>query len=200
MTDDPEQVLSFWFGSLDECGRADDAHIARWWRKDPAFDAEIAERFGDLHAAALRGEREGWLATPRGRLALIIVLDQFSRNMFRGSARAFEGDPRALEVARAGIERGDDRTLAADERMFFYMPFMHSESIEAQDRCVALFASCENELDREAREHVSGARKFAELHREIVQRFGRFPHRNEVLGRQSTEKEREFLQQPGSSF
>jgi uncharacterized protein (DUF924 family) len=187
---DFEDVLGFWFGPLDEQGHADAAHVSRWWKKDAAFDAEVQTRFGALHEAVVRGDRDLWLTTPRGRLAFIVVLDQFSRNMFRDSARAFAGDARALEAAREGIATGADRQLAAHERGFMYMPLMHSESLEAQDRCVELFEAAND----------AGSAKYAERHRDIIRRFGRFPHRNAVLGRLSTDAERAFLEQPGSSF
>jgi uncharacterized protein (DUF924 family) len=172
-----DEVLAFWF---DDPGR--------WWKKDPAFDAEVRDRFLELHDAVVRDEREDWLATSRGTLAYVIVLDQFSRNMFRDSARMFEGDPRALAGARRALDRGFDRGLSCDERMFLYMPFMHSEDIADQDRGVELFASLQQWLP------------YAEKHRDIIRRFGRFPHRNPLLGRPSTSEELEFLKQPGSSF
>jgi uncharacterized protein (DUF924 family) len=187
---DCEEVLEFWFGPLDEQGHVDAAHVSRWWKKDPAFDAEVRSRFGALHEAVLRGERDRWLTTPRGRLAFIVVLDQFSRNMFRDSARAFAGDARAVEIALDGITAGVDGQLAAHERGFMYMPLMHSESLAVQDRCIALFEAAND----------AGSAKFAERHRDIIRRFGRFPHRNAVLGRQSTNDELAFLAQPGSSF
>jgi len=171
-------VLTFWF-----------ADPQRWWKKDPAFDAEIRDRFQTLHDAIGRDEREDWLESPRGALAYVIVLDQFSRNMFRGSACMFESDVRALAAARRTLDRGIDQSLSSDERMFLYMPFMHSEDIVDQDRCVELFASSSQESAR-----------YAERHRDIVRRFGRFPHRNALLGRPSTSAELEFLKQPGSSF
>jgi uncharacterized protein (DUF924 family) len=173
-----DDVLAFWF-----------ADPERWWKKDPAFDAEIRNRFLSLHNAIERDGREDWLETPRGALSYVIVLDQFSRNMFRGSARMFESDTRALAAARRALDRGFDRSLSREERMFLYMPFMHSEDIADQDRCVGLFASALQEWVR-----------YAEQHRDIVRRFGRFPHRNALLGRQSTSEELKFLKQPGSSF
>jgi uncharacterized protein (DUF924 family) len=188
VVNDFEEVLGFWFGKLDEQGRVDAAHVSRWWRKDPAFDAEIRTRFGALHEAVLGGEREHWLTTPRGRLAFVIVLDQFSRNMYRDSARAFAGDGRAVEVVLDGLAAGADQQLRAQERPFFYMPLMHSERLEFQDRCIALF---ENDADFV---------KYAGRHRDIIRRFGRFPHRNAVLGRPCTDEELAFLEQPGSSF
>jgi len=173
-----DDVLSFWF-----------ADPGRWWKKDPAFDAEIRDRFLALHDAVERGERDDWLETPRGALAHVIVLDQFSRNMFRDSARMFESDARALGAARRALERGFDRGLSGDERMFLCMPFMHSEDIADQDRCVGLFGSA-----------LQGYLRYAEQHRDIIRRFGRFPHRNALLARQSTPEELEFLKQSGSSF
>jgi uncharacterized protein (DUF924 family) len=175
----PDDVLQFWF-----------ADPARWWRKDPAFDAEIRTRFQDLHRAVARGAHEDWRATPRGALAYVVVLDQFSRNMYRDTAGMFAGDAQAVAAARAAVDRGDDRALADTERMFLYMPLMHSEQLADQERCVDLFRA----LGR------SSELKYAEQHRDIVRRFGRFPHRNQLLGRASTPDEVEFLKQPGSSF
>lgn len=176
----PDDILDFWF----------DQPPARWWKKDPVFDQEIRDRFAALHGELVLGEHDDWLATPRGRLAAIIVLDQFSRNMFRDTPGMFASDPRALEIARAGIARDDDRALSTVERGFFYMPLMHAEDRAAQDRCVELFAGLGNK----------GNHEFAVKHRAIIQRFGRFPHRNAILGRASTPEEVEFLSQPGSSF
>ena len=175
----PDDVLEFWFGQPPE----------RWFRKDPVFDQEIRDRFGRVHDELALGEHDDWLATPRGRLAAVIVLDQFSRNMFRDTAGMFASDPRALEIALEGIARGDDRTLPEAQRSFLYMPLMHAEDREIQERSVALFGALGGD----------GA-KYAEMHRDIVQRFGRFPHRNAILGRTSTPEEVEFLTQPGSSF
>jgi uncharacterized protein (DUF924 family) len=176
----PDDVLGFWFGQPPE----------RWFRKDPVFDQEIRARFTALHGELGLGEHDDWLATPRGRLAAIIVLDQFSRNMFRDTPGMFDSDARALAIALEGLARGDDRALGDAERQFFYMPLMHAEDLACQDRCVELFAAAGN----------ANALRFAELHRDIVRRFGRFPHRNALLGRSSTPEEVEFLTQPGSSF
>ena len=167
---------------------------------EAALDARIDEHFGALREAVMRGEREAWLELPRGALAYVIVLDQFSRNIFRDTARMFEGDERALGAALAGVERGQDRTLAFAERSFFYMPLMHSEELAIQERCVALFAALEREVAPELDADAHYFLEFAERHREIVRRFGRFPHRNSPLGRTSTAEEIEFLVQPGSSF
>lgn len=173
-----EDVLTFWF-----------ADPERAWKKDPAFDDELRRRFGALHAAVLRGEHDDWCATPRGVLAYVLVLDQLSRNLHRGDPRAFAGDARALTAAARAVDAGQDRALAPIERGFLYMPFMHSEALADQERAVALFAALGEPF-----------LPFAVQHRDIVARFGRFPHRNAVLGRESTPEEREFLTQPGSSF
>ena len=196
-----DAVHEFWFGALDARGRADREHTARWFKRDAEFDRLIGERFGALHAAAARGEQDAWCATARGRLSLVIVLDQFSRNLYRGDKKSFACDPRALAVARACVALGQDLTLVLDERGFLYMPFMHSEALADQDRCVELFTRLRDEqTDDESKKYVGNSLDFAERHRAIVQRFGRFPHRNAMLGRSSTAEEVEFLKQPGSSF
>jgi inorganic pyrophosphatase len=174
-----EEVLAFWF-----------ADISRAWKKDPAFDDEIRTRFGTLHAELDRGEHPEWATTARGALATILVLDQFSRNQFRSSSRAFASDARALRVAKQAVDRGFDTQLSDEERVFLYMPFVHSEQTADQDRSVALFTA----LGRK------GELKYAHRHADIVRRFGRFPHRNAMLNRASTPEEAAFLAEPGSSF
>jgi uncharacterized protein (DUF924 family) len=198
--DEREEVLGFWFGELSADGHADQAHAQRWWTHDPVFDAVVRQRFGALYAAVAAGEREDWLESARGALAYVIVLDQFSRNMFRDSPDMFAQDARALRAALSAIDRGFDRQLALGERGFLYMPLMHSEQLALQDRCVAHFTAFRDELAGAARARVASALDFAERHRAIVQRFGRFPHRNRALGRSSTPEELEFLTQPGSAF
>ncbi len=197
---DAESVLTFWFGELDADGLATPQAAQRWWTKDAAFDAEVRERFGTVLSALLAGQHRDWLDTPRGRLAYVIVLDQFSRNIHRGSARAFEADALALEVARAGVERGDDQALRGHERVFLYMPFMHSEALADQERCVSLFRALCDSSSGAVRATAENNLDFAIQHRDIIARWGRFPHRNDVLGRPSSDAERAFLQQPGSSF
>jgi uncharacterized protein (DUF924 family) len=176
-----EAVLRFWFIETSP---------ESWWSSDPAFDEAIRSRFGSLHERAGRGELFAWRATPRGRLAEIIVLDQFSRNLFRGSARAFAQDLAALTLAQEAISAGAHLALEPVERAFLLLPYMHSESraihVEAE-RLYRAFAPPVN-LDFELR------------HKAIVDRFGRYPHRNAALGRASTPEELEFLGQPGSSF
>ena len=194
------EVLSFWFGMLDDLGQAPDERVARWWKKDPEFDAALRHRFGELHQAIAAGARDAWLDSARERLAYVIVMDQFSRNMFRDSPEMFAHDHRALAAALGGIEGGMDRALPTDLRAFYYLPLMHSEVIEHQERCVELFSTLARELPEEGRGRIQTNVKYAKVHRDIVARFGRFPHRNTLLGRSSTVEEAEFLTQPGSSF
>ncbi|HET7548877.1 MAG TPA: DUF924 family protein [Usitatibacter sp.] len=185
-----EAVLDFWFGPLDRRGPA----RREWFVKDPAFDAEIARRFGDLHRAASARRLEAWRMSALPMLALVVVLDQFSRNLYRGDARAFAQDAHARECAREALERGDDLTRLPVERQFLYLPFVHGEDPVDQDRGVELMGNLE------AFPETRGVREWAVKHRDIVRRFGRFPHRNAALGRPSTPAELEFLAQPGSGF
>jgi uncharacterized protein (DUF924 family) len=197
---DPEVILRFWFGELDELGRAGQTTQERWWSKDSALDAEVRQRFGSTHAAATRGELDAWLAAPRTRLAYIVVVDQFSRNMFRDTAGMFATDALALRAALTGIDANMHRQLVLDERGMFYMPLMHSEELPIQERCIALFLELANEVSGSARASMLSRVGFAERHRDIVKKFGRFPHRNALLGRASTPDEQDFLNGPGSSF
>ncbi len=175
------EVLAFWFRG--------DPRDPRWFRKDDAFDRDIRTRFLPLYERAARGELDAWREAPRSCLALIVVLDQFPRNMFRGSARAFATDPLALGAARHALARGWDRELAPAERLFAYLPFEHSENLQDQELACDLM----RDFDAEQRD-------YALRHRDIIRRFGRFPHRNAALGRASTPEEIEFLKSPGSGF
>jgi uncharacterized protein (DUF924 family) len=172
-----DEVLSFWRGAGPD----------KWFTKDEAFDRQCRERFLLTHEAAARGDLEEWELSPDGALALCILLDQFPRNMFRGEARAFATDAMAREAARALLARADE--LSPDERLFAWLPFEHSESLEDQNLACDLIAPLGEELLR-----------YAQRHREIIERFGRFPHRNAILGRTSTPEEIEFVKQPGSGF
>ena len=187
-----EEVLAFWFGQEDdpEYGQFRD----EWFRKDPELDARITARFADLYEEAAAGELDGWREDAASCLALVIVLDQFPRNMFRGDGRTHAEDDRALGAAEYAVEHALDRELPAFQRMFLYMPFMHSESVEDQRRSVELFERLAGE--KGAPDVVS----YAVGHRDIVERFGRFPHRNEILGRETTPEEAVFLTTEGSSF
>ncbi len=192
MQSSPAEVLDFWFGREGEPGYGEFREA--WFRKDEAFDREVSDRFGGLYGQAAAGELDGWQEEVQGCLALVIVLDQFPRNMFRGDARTHATDDKALETAKNAIERALDRELPAFQRMFLYMPFMHAESVEDQRRSVELFEGLAAEPGG------PNVVEYAVGHREIVERFGRFPHRNAILGRETTPEEAEFLIQPGSSF
>jgi uncharacterized protein (DUF924 family) len=167
-----EDVLAFWR----------EAGPDRWFAKDDAFDAEIRGKFLGLYEAAAAGQLDHWSATAEGALALVIVLDQFPRNMFRGSARTFAADARARAAANIALKRGYDQDLPEADRGFLFLPFMHSEDLADQQRCVALYRAA-------GHENLT----YAEQHRDIIRRFGRFPHRNAVLGRETTPEEQAFL-------
>jgi len=186
-------VLDFWFGAADDPQHG--SPRPQWFTKDDAFDARIRDRFGGLIGRALAGELAHWAAAPLGALAQIVVLDQFTRNAFRGSARAFAGDARALAAARAMVIAGHDRTLTGVQRQFVYLPFEHAEDLAAQRESLRLFAQLERDDPA-----VGELLVWAQRHHDIVERFGRFPHRNAALGRSSTPEELAFLQQPGSGF
>jgi uncharacterized protein (DUF924 family) len=174
-----DTVLAFWR----------EAGSDKWFKKDAAFDDDIRRRFLETYEAAAAGQLADWEATPEGALALVVALDQFPRNMFRGSARTFAADPLARTVADRALWRGFDRSVAPELRTFFYLPFEHSESLADQERCVAL---CRASGDADAL-------KWAELHADIIRRFGRFPHRNAALGRATTAEEQAFLDGGGFS-
>lgn len=177
-----EEVLSFWFAA----GRED-----QWFKASEAFDKEVRQIMLPQLEATRVGKYESWKHEPRGCLALCIVLDQAPRNLFRGTPRAFIFDPAAREVTRHALKQGFDKHLKEVERVFLYLPLEHSEDLKDQQDCVRLMAELPN-----GAEYLS----YAERHRDVIARFGRFPHRNSVLGRESTEEELEFLKQPGSSF
>jgi uncharacterized protein (DUF924 family) len=185
-----EDVLDFWFGSKGSRGAA----RPEWFRKDEKFDAQIRDRFGELHARASRRELDEWRGGTESMLALVVVLDQFSRNLFRDDPRAFAQDAYARECCREAIARGDESKLMPCERMFLYMPFEHSEDIADQRYAIDRMRSLE------AFPETKDLTQWAEKHETIIRRFGRFPHRNATLGRASTAEELEFLKQPGSRF
>ncbi len=189
-------VLDFWFGEpgTPRYGQASES----WFMRDDAFDALIRERFGATLAAARRGECDDWQHTPLGALALVIVLDQFSRNTCRGHPDAFAADAQALEAARRLVASGADRALpTAEHRVFAYLPFEHAESLDAQRESVRLFEAHARETGQTG---PGSYLDYAHRHAAIIERFGRFPHRNAVLGRASTDEERAFLSEAGSSF
>jgi uncharacterized protein (DUF924 family) len=187
-------VLDFWFVPPGAPPGAALLERPEWFRKDEAFDATIRDRFAPLIARALAGGLGEWCDTARGSLARVIVLDQFTRNAFRDTPRAFAGDERALATARLALERGFARDLAPLERWFLYLPFEHSESLADQEAAVALFRALATETG------LTGPLEWAERHEAVIRRFGRFPHRNAILGRESTPEEVAFLRTPGSRF
>jgi uncharacterized protein (DUF924 family) len=188
----PEEVLAFWFGREGEEGYGEFREV--WFAKDPGFDREIRTRFEPVYEEAAAGRLESWKEDSRSCLALIVVLDQFPRNMFRGDARMYATDSLALAAARHAIAQAYDRELARFQRVFIYLPFEHSEDLEDQRLSVELFHRLAEETGQE------DLLVYAVRHLKIIERFGRFPHRNEILGRRMTPEEAEFLREPDSSF
>ena len=166
MTDSPEDVIAYWR----------EAGPEKWFKNDETFDAEIADRFSVLQGAAAQGTHDAWAEIADGALALILVLDQFSRNLHRGSALAFASDPKALQIAKTALARGDDHSVSKDLQIFFYMPFEHSECLADQRTAIRLTHAMQN----------ANYLKYAHTHHNVIHRFGRFPHRNAVLGRHTT--------------
>lgn len=188
-----DEVLHFWFNRLpDEPQTGKQRQV--WFSKNPAFDREVARRFRSHYEQAAAGELDDWQVTPAGALALVLLLDQVPRHLFRSQAQAFATDAKALAVAQAAIGQGFDQALPSVQRSFLYLPLEHSENLDHQNQCVVHFKALRNDPD------LADFYTYAERHRDIIQQFGRFPHRNAILGRDSTPAEIAFLQQPGSSF
>jgi uncharacterized protein (DUF924 family) len=193
-----DTLLDFWFGT-----DPDDAVVAKaalWWSKNKQTDQEIRSRFEDQVRAAAQGELDRWARTARGRLALIILLDQLPRNIYRETARAFLHDEKALALSLEGLHLGMDRQLRPIERVFFYLPLEHSECLAHQERSVERFSDLVTTVPAEQKSTFEEYLNFAVRHRDIIERFGRFPHRNTTLGRKSTAEELAFLAEDGSSF
>jgi uncharacterized protein (DUF924 family) len=186
-----EEILDFWFGPRDSATFGESR--ALWFRKDDAVDRSIGERFGAAVETALAGGFGDWIA-PRHVLARVLLLDQFTRNIFRETARAFAGDSIALGASKAAVDKGDDRALAPVERWFLYMPFVHAEDLTAQQKSLELFTTLRDETG------LGDPLVWSERHAAVIRRFGRFPHRNAFLGRASTPEEVAFLAKPGSGF
>jgi uncharacterized protein (DUF924 family) len=198
-------VLGYWLGSAQPDTAGALACKNLWFIKSDATDQQIRERFGALVEDALAGRLDGWAGTALGRLALIVLLDQFTRNLFRGTPRSFAGDPQALQLALDGIAQGHDRhaDLPAVARIFCYLPLEHAEDMALQDRSVAAFQALADQAGTgpaNVREFLAGTLDYAHRHREVIARYGRFPHRNPILGRESTAQEQEYLAQPGAGF
>lgn len=187
-----EAILDFWFGKPGDGDYG--TPRSAWFVKDAAFDEEIRSRFLDSYESAATGELDGWKETPLGSLALILLLDQFPRNLFRNRPKAFATDADARSVAEGAIAQNFDQTLLPVQRWFIYLPFEHSENLEDQNRCVELFSQLKDDP------HSASTIDYAHRHRDVIQQFGRFPHRNKILGRENTSQEEEFLKKPGSSF
>jgi uncharacterized protein (DUF924 family) len=196
-----DQVRDFWFGASGADGSLDPAKQKMWFGDGRKYDAEIRDRFGALHGRAARGELDAeWAATPLGAIALVVVLDQFSRHIHRGTPAAFAQDPAARRLATAGVDRQIDREMIPAQRAFFYMPFEHAEDLEMQRLGVRCFDGLARVVPEAMRKEYESFLDYAQRHLAIIERFRRFPHRNRVLGRPSTKEEIEFLKQPGSSF
>jgi uncharacterized protein (DUF924 family) len=195
-----EEVLAFWFGPPGNAAEVASRQRKLWFGKSPEADRAVTGRFADTLVAAVAGGLDHWSATPRGRLALVVVLDQFPHHIHRDRAEAFAGDAQALEHSLAALANGEDRDLAPIERVFLYLPLEHAESLPLQERSVVLYQALAEAAPADERPLFDDFLDYARRHRDVVARFGRFPHRNAVLGRPSSDAELEFLKQPGSRF
>ncbi len=196
----PDSVLAFWFGPPGSATEVAGRQTRLWFGKSPENDRAVTEQFADTLQAATAGRLDHWAATPRGRLALLIVLDQFPHHLHRDQPQAFATDPQALALSLAALDAGEASQLAPIERVFLYLPLEHAESLAMQDRSVALYEALAREAAADERTLFDSFLDYARKHRDVVAHFGRFPHRNAILGRPSTPAELEFLKQPGSRF
>jgi uncharacterized protein (DUF924 family) len=188
-----ERVLTFWFGGGPNDRPTIDARMDRWFSADDGLDAEIRSQFGELVERASKGKLAGWATTARGRLALILLLDQFRRNIYRGKPEAFKRDAQALKLCVEGAMTGDYKTLDPFEQAFFFMPLQHAESLKIQQRSVKIYTGLVAGVSDTLKATFGTFAQFAELHRDIVATYGRFPHRNRILGRADSASEKEFL-------
>ena len=195
-----DSIIHFWFGNHNDPALVVKEKAPLWWLKNPDVDQEIKQRFEPLIEALTKGELDEWRTSPRGVLASVLLTDQFSRNMYRGQAKSFAFDTVARTMAKEAVANNIDQTLRPIERVFIYMPLEHSENRADQQKSVGLFEQLQQEVTEEHKTLFQGYVDFACKHKEIIDRFNRFPHRNEILGRVSTEEELAFLKQPGSSF
>lgn len=195
-----DEILKFWFGDLKAEDVVGSNRMQLWFQKNPQTDEEIQNRFGNEVKEAASQNREDWKSTPRGTLAWIILLDQFSRNIYRNSPQSWKNDPQVLETCLSGLQKGFDKELTPIERVFFYLPLEHSEDKGVQAFSVKQFQNLARSISEKQKKQFENFLDYAIRHKEIIDRFGRFPHRNEILNRPSTSEEIEFLKQPGSSF
>jgi len=193
------QILSYWFGEMKDAGTLP-TQSSIWFSAEPDTDDTIRRQFGKLWDEAAKGGLKEWEKDPASRIALIVLLDQFSRNMFRGTAKAFSMDPRALEISLKAISKGEHLKYKTVERVFLYLPLEHAENLAAQLLAVQLFKELNESAPAGLKTYTLDNLKYADRHREIIERFGRFPHRNSILGRKSTPEELQFLKEPMSSF
>ena len=199
--DEARALLHHWFGVAPQDAAATlEAKHGLWFGKSPEVDADLRQRYLPLLGEARRGACASWAASPRGALALLVLLDQLPRNIFRGGAEAFASDAQALRLALAVVDAGDDARLWPIERVFVYLPLEHAEDLAVQQRAVALFTALRDAMPTEQRQPFDGFLDYAVRHRDVIARFGRFPHRNAALGRASSEAEQAYLRQPGAGF
>ena len=195
-----KDVLDYWFSDSDLDSPTLDSRMDRWFGSSEELDKEIGDRFGKLVEQASGDELDAWAEQPEGRLALIILLDQFRRNIYRGTPECFEQDKKALKICIEGTMSGVHKQLSAEQRVFFFMPLQHAESLKIQDKSVSIYNALADSVSDTLRETFATCAQFAELHRDIVAEFGRFPHRNAVLGRANTEAEAAYLSGGAPSF
>ena len=195
-----ETIQEFWFGNDPDDATVAEKRSSLWWSKDPKTDDEIRNRFGTLVLSAESDDLDEWRSSTGGRLALILLTDQFPRNIYRGTPAAFRFDGVARNLSLEGLPLGWDKDLRPIQRVFFYLPLEHSENLEHQQQCVRLFRDLASEVSVDLKPMFEGYVDYAIRHQVIIKRFGRFPHRNSILGRQSTPEEIQFLEQPQSSF
>ena len=200
MNETPASILDLWFGNDLESPEAVGKLSSRWFASDPAFDELISSRFKSLPDQALLGEFIDWTESPLGTLALVIALDQFPRNLHRGKAQAFAYDSAAVEISREAVSRRVDRELHPLQAVFLYLPFEHAENLDLQNHCVSLFQQLMERAPDPLMNSFASFLGYAERHHVVIEKFGRFPHRNDILGRRSTAEEIEYLRAGGDTF
>ena len=199
MNETVNQILDYWFGEIEE-GFCTEDRGKLWFAGGEEVDATIREQFGKEVELACNNELDAWQETPRGRMALILLLDQFTRNIYRGTSEAFAHDAQAQAICKAGLDLGHDQELPYVMRSFFYLPLEHAEDPDSQERCVALYRALHAEVPEPYKEKTKSNLEYALLHRDIIVQFGRFPHRNQALGRTSTPEEEAYLAGNHHSF
>jgi len=200
LEDKKNELLNLWFGDEPDDAAVAEAKTELWWGHSAQTDELLQAMFGGAASSAAADVLDHWSGSPRGRLALILLLDQLPRAIHRATPSAFAQDAKARAIAEQGLESGADRLLRPIERLFFYLPFEHSEDLADQDRSVELYRELVTSVPTAHRETFGGFVDFAVRHRDVIRQFARFPHRNQILGRESTPEEKAFLEQPGSSF